>query len=85
MSGVSCTRLVNLGEGRGLLNDVHIGKLKTGASDLTTIVIWNSAINTHGAKCMVADKSNFYLATPFEHYHCTKTSVDLVTQKFINL
>ena len=43
------------------------GELTTRTSDLrTSKIMWNSTISTRGARYMVVDVGNFYLATPME-------------------
>lgn len=46
----------------------HQGELTTRTSDLrTSKIAWNKTISTRGARYMVADAGNFYLATLVEH------------------
>ena len=51
----------------------------------TSKLMWNSTISTWGARYMVADASNFYLATPMERYKYLRIAVDLIPQEFMDL
>ena len=62
------------------------GELTTRTADMrTSKLMWNSTISTWGARYMVADASNFYLATPMERYEYLRIAVDLISQEFMDV
>ena len=51
----------------------------------TSKLMWNSTISTRGARYMMADAGNFYLATPLEQKEYLIITVNLIPQEFIDL
>ena len=63
----------------------YLGELTTRTSDLrTSNIIWNSIISTRGARYMVADADNFYLAMPMERKEYLRIEVALIPQEFMD-
>ena len=56
---------VNITAGRNIIQ--HPIELNTRTIDMrTSKLMWNNTISTRGARYMVADEGNFYLATSME-------------------
>ena len=61
------------------------GELTTRTADMrTSKIMWNSVISTRGARYMVADAGNFYLATPMERKEYLRIAVELIPQEFMD-
>ena len=70
---------VRITAGGNLLKGIYTGDLTTRTFNLTqSTCMWNSIIHTPGARFACTDASNFYLATPLEHFQYISIPVHLI-------
>ena len=74
---------VRITAGRNLMQ--YPGELTARTADMrTSKIMWNSTISTRGARDMVADAGNVYLATPMKRKEYLRIAVEFIPPEFMD-